>query len=226
MFLQCCGLPAKMAEDNDLLNDTLADIRNKWEALGKPEMIMACMGCYNLFAEMLPEIPVVSLYEMLQKMAISGGCNSVDYTLTHPDANNINEKTASAVSELADGMGVKMHTNEDDGDFPYLTYSIMQRDMLKKQGKDAAHILELIYGMGASNTHLIHEHDHDHDGAHSDPAPKVPFAEPECDGNCSACSSGCGAKASPPAPLPTTEERLANRIELKNVLLQLFWNEF
>ena len=64
-------------------------------------------------------------------------------------------------------MGVKLQpapADPADAEYPYITCNINIRNMLKSRGCDAAHILELIYGMGDSNTHLIHEHDHG-DGA-------------------------------------------------------------
>ena len=94
--------------------------------------------------------------------------------------------------------------------------------MFKTHGKDAVHILELIFGMGDSNVHMIHEHDHDGVDVQSAQDPE------NCDGNCATCSSDCGAADdSPltPAPLPTISERWQNRLELKQMLLELFWGE-
>ena len=93
---------------------------------------------------------------------------------------------------------------------------------MKNSGKDAVHMLEFVYGMGASNTHMIHEHDHGEEGGHED---SVSLAESSCDGNCAACSAECGERPAPPAPLPTEEEKLQNLQELKQVMLALYWNE-
>lgn len=198
-------------------------VRKEWEGLGKPKLIVACMEMYKRLKEEMPEIPIISFYEKMLDMGISGGCNSVEYIILDPAAADEEEKTKAAVRELADGMGVKM---QEEGDYPYIVYSMSQRDEIKNSGKDAVHVLELIYGMGASNTHMIHEHDHDEHGAtetthnHS-----VPLASPDCDGNCASCSAVCSEKASPPAPLPTEEEKLQNLQELKQIMLALYWNE-
>lgn len=197
-------------------------IRAEWEKLGKPTVIMACMKAYKRFKEELPEIPVISFYEKMPEMHISGGCNHDDYFVLDPEEAADEEKTKAAVRELADGMGVKIHELDEEGDYPYLVYSMSKRDELKNSGKDAVHMLEFIYGMGASNTHMIHEHDHGEEGGHDH---SVPLAEPDCDGNCAACSAACGEKPAPPAPLPTDEEKMQNLQELKQIMLALYWNE-
>ena len=78
--------------------------------------------------------------------------------------------------------------------------------------------------MGASNTHLIHKHEHD--DLQENASCEAGEAIEECDGNCAACSAVCGMEAAPePSELPSYEQRLANRLELKEMLLELFWNE-
>lgn len=210
------------------------NIISQWKKLGEPTLITACMKAFKRIKAELPEIPVISFYEKMLDMGISGGCNSVDYIVLDPEEAADEDKTKEAVRKLADGMGVKIHEEDEDADLPYLVYSMSKRDELKNSGKDAVHILELIYGMGASNTHMIHEHDHDHDGADGcascgEDGPghdhSVPLAEPDCDGNCSSCSAACGLKPAPSAPLPTDEEKMQNLKEVKQVMLALYWNE-
>lgn len=214
IFLKCCGLPA-LNEKNAADDGAMDDILTAWEELGKPTVITPCMICLERFRSKLPQIPVISLYELLIQFGISGGCNSTDYSIFESCAPQNDEKARAAVTELAEDMGVKL-CSSDEAEIPYITYCIDCRDTLKKEGKNAVHILELIYGMGSSNTHMIHEHEHEEGDQ----------KEQECDGNCAACSLDCGeASASEPAELPSYDERLANRMELKQMMLALFWNE-
>lgn len=217
MFLQCCGFAASMAGDSNSFHTVLDDIREKWAALGKPTMIMACPVCQSIFQKQLADLSVISLYELLQDMGVSGGCHSEDYVIVHPDA--AQEKIREAVETLAQDMGVKLHTEQEGGDYPYLVYSINQRDMLKRQGKDAVHVLELIFGMGDSNLHMEHEHTHEHEemGPHESQG-----AQPEETEPASASQAESEIKS---APLPTLEQRWENRLELKRMLLEFFWNE-
>lgn len=227
IFLYCCGIPAKVEGDSELLEKTLEEVKAGWESLGKPTLIMACLGCYNLFKDKLPEIPMVTVFKFLQDLEISGGCNSVDFFTKLPAGSDIANETATITKALAEDMGATLHDESEGGDHPYLVCSIKDRDALKNKGKDAVHVLELIYGMGASNIHLEHEHDHEHEGEEvHEPASNE--ASADCDGNCASCASLCSSCGGPviPAPLPTTEEGQQNRIELKQAMLEFFFNEF
>ena len=199
------------------------EILAQWKELGEPTVIFVCTKAYKKFKEELPQIPVISIYEKMLELHISGGCNHDDYYVLDPEEVADEEDMKAAVRELADGMGVKIHELDEEGDYPYLVYSMSKRDELKNSGKDAVHMMEFIYGMGASNTHMIHEHSHDHgEGGHE---PVLVEREAECDGNCASCTALCGEKPAPPAPLPTEEEKLANLKELKQMMLALYWNE-
>lgn len=245
IFLYCCGIPAKVEGDEVLLQKTMAEIKKGWEDLGKPTLIVGCLGCYNTIKSKLPEIPMVTVFKFIKDMEISGGCNSVDYFIKAPAGSEIADETAAIMRELAEDMGVKLHEDSEGSNYPYLVCGIKDRDALKNDGKDAAHILELIYGFGDSNVHLEHEHDHEHaegcdcgetdcscdeSATNNDIAAKIAAAMEEvgCDGICSSCGSVCGASGGPaiPAPLPTEEEKRQNRVELKQAMLEFFFNEF
>lgn len=205
MFSCCCGHSAEIADPDAELSGIADRIRTEWQELGRPEMILACPGCINMFERMLPDIPVVSLYEVFQKYSIGGGCNSVDYAIFHPPA--AGDDVKKAVKNLAEDMGVRLHpvdSPDADTEYPIITYSIALRDRIIRAGHDSAHILELMFGMGECNTHLIHEHDHDEGD--------------DCGGSCVKCTAH-------PASLPDEEKKKANREELKQLLLALYWDE-
>lgn len=243
IFLQCCGIPAEWAGDAAGFGNVLDDIRTKWESLGRPTMILACMTCLKKFKENLPEIPVISLYELLEKLEISGGCNSTDYSIFNPCSARHEEKTRMAVRHLAEEMGAKIHILEEnekyakccgygghgsiaeesygnfvadkrirESNYPFITYCINCRDIFKTNGKDAVHILELIYGMGNSNAHMAHKHEHDEKDKH--------HQNPEANREASR------ELPHPATGLPTVTEKQRNRMELKQALLSLFWDEY
>ena len=219
----------------------IEDVETAWDKLGQPEMILCCPRCAEFFGRELPHIPVVSLYDKLMEYGISGGCNSVDYCLHETSggagAGDAFAEGAGAVAELAESMGATLHPHEENSPFPYLVNDIAVRNRLKSSNYDAAHILELVYGMGASNTHLIHEHDHEHEDGHSqvhdteheqsrggdsDGVQPGSFQNPaDCDGNCSVCG-GCAGQPEPPQPLPDETRRRANLEELVQVLQMLY----
>lgn len=195
----------------------IEDVETAWDKLGQPEMILCCPRCAEFFGRELPDIPVVSLYDKLMEYGISGGCNSVDYCLHETaggaGAGDAFAEGAGAVAELAESMGATLHPNEENSPFPYLVNDIAVRNRLKSSNHDAAHILELVYGMGASNTHLIHEHEHEHEHDHEH--------EHEHEDNCGTCG-GCAGQPEPPQPLPDENRRRANLKELVQILQMLY----
>ena len=227
IMIMCCGFAVKRegAPDwQDAFNDALSDVRAAWESLGRPTLICPCPTCMKTLGEALPEIPTVSLYKMLNEFGINGGCNSVEYYLWE-DGSDDDSNLVNDLKELAENMGVKLQpapADPADAEYPYITCNINIRNMLKSRGKDAAHILELIYGMGDSNTHLVHEHDHGEDHAADETGGGTAA---DCDGDCSPCAlcAGCTDKPQPPAPLPDEEQQNQNRTELKETMLALFW---
>ncbi|MDO4544794.1 MAG: 4Fe-4S dicluster domain-containing protein [Bacillota bacterium] len=209
MFLRCCGVPALWAGDTSSFQDELTEIREGWQKLGQPTMIMGCMTCMKHFKEYLPEIPVISLPEILSTWDISGGCCEKTYCVFDPCAARDEETVRRTVRQLAEDMGVTVEPLPDnntyfnccgygghgeiaspeyagfvakkrisESDTPYITYCINCRDSFIKQGKEARHILELIFGEEEART-----------------------------------------------ALPTVTERQDNRRQLKYALLEFFWEE-
>lgn len=181
-------------------------VRDMWLSLGKPVVVTPCMKCMARLREGSPDMEVLSLYQLLLDMNVSGGCNSASYTLFEAEGDerySADDETKAAIIALAEDMGASISQGSDsqgsDKVLPYLTCCIDCRDSLKKQGQDAVHILELIYGMGDSNAHMEHEHDH------GDSCGTVP----ETEGAASAA-----ADHDPADGLPSEEQRLANIREL------------
>lgn len=65
LALGCCGAPAGWAGRADLLDETLAAFRSQHEAMGRPALVLACSSCYQVFKTHLPEIELVSLWDVL-----------------------------------------------------------------------------------------------------------------------------------------------------------------
>ena len=150
-----------------------------WRNLGKPTVILATPEDRKFFRGSLAEIPTASLYDILIERSVSGGCNRELYRLSEPEDYGF----ADALRQLAEMMGVTLCDSASDsasliGDvsdvsrIPFLTSSMEVRNAMKKNGFEAVHILELIYGMGKSNQHLAHSHAEGHDHNHDEP-PKV-----------------------------------------------------
>ena len=147
----------------------------RWRSLGKPTVIIATPEDRKFFRGSLGEIPTASLYDILIERGVSGGCNRELYRLSEPADYGFED----ALLQLADMMGVTLYEPSGDaspiGDvsgvsrIPFLTSSMEVRNAMKKNGFEAVHILELIYGMGRSNRHLAHVHAEGHDHNHDAP---------------------------------------------------------
>ena len=177
-----CGMAAREAGDEALFRECLAGIKDAWEELGRPVLLMACPQCMAMLRKELPQIETVSLYKKLTEMDISGGCNHDEFILSEDDED---------IRTQAEDMGATIHPAADESEdyadgehtatdgqpsYPYLTGSMSRRNQLRKEGLEATHILELIYGMS--------------------------------DGE-----------------LPGEEQRMQNRVDVKQFLLDMYWNE-
>ncbi|MDL2236957.1 FAD-dependent oxidoreductase [Christensenellaceae bacterium OttesenSCG-928-K19] len=67
LMLYCCGAPANWAGDEEKQQKALDGIRDAWQRLGKPQVILACPNCAVQFAEYLPDIPVLSLWGLMAR---------------------------------------------------------------------------------------------------------------------------------------------------------------
>ena len=63
---------------------------------------------------------MISIYELLQQLQISGGCNSTDYALFYPETENESDNAKAAVRGLAESMGAKLHDTAEKK-LPYIT---------------------------------------------------------------------------------------------------------
>lgn len=64
LILRCCGAPADWAGRTDLFQTAMAEMRADLETLGAQRLIVACSTCYQMFKTNLPEIQLLSLWEV------------------------------------------------------------------------------------------------------------------------------------------------------------------
>ncbi|MFZ5969229.1 MAG: pyridine nucleotide-disulfide oxidoreductase/dicluster-binding protein [Bacillota bacterium] len=70
IYLGCCGAPADWAGRQDLMQENVLKIKQVWEEMDKPTFILACSSCVAIFEKYLPEIDVVSLWEIFEKYGL------------------------------------------------------------------------------------------------------------------------------------------------------------
>jgi NADPH-dependent glutamate synthase beta subunit-like oxidoreductase len=70
LMLGCCGAPANWAGRADLFDNAIADWRENYRALGQPRVVLACSSCYQVFKVHLPDVEIVSLWELYDQLGL------------------------------------------------------------------------------------------------------------------------------------------------------------
>jgi hypothetical protein len=111
----CCGVPAHWSGREEMRAEACAEIERLWERSGKPEMLLACTTCMDVFARFLPAIRVRSLWEVLAENPVAkpktrqGGasvfdpCTGSKYPAVRASVRKILRDLGVGVHELADG---------------------------------------------------------------------------------------------------------------------------
>lgn len=73
LALGCCGVPALWAGNEGLFSDMLDILRGEWERLGRPTAVLMCPSCAKTFRRYLPEIPFLTLYELIDRHGLPPG---------------------------------------------------------------------------------------------------------------------------------------------------------
>jgi Fe-S oxidoreductase len=70
VMLGCCGAPADWAGRPDLMREIAGTFRRVWQEAGNPTFILACSSCAKVFERYMPEIPNVSLWEVIDRIGV------------------------------------------------------------------------------------------------------------------------------------------------------------
>jgi hypothetical protein len=69
-MLGCCGAPAEWAGRDDLFQAALTQWREAHRAMGLPKVVLACSSCYQVFKTHLPDVEIVSLWEIYDRYGL------------------------------------------------------------------------------------------------------------------------------------------------------------
>ncbi len=184
LLLNCCGVPAWWAGDESRFQAHLEELRSDWEKLGGPTLIMACATCERIIGRFLPEIPMLSLYEVLKaegtspppfpKAAVFDPCAAADRPSLKE---SVRKLAAGAGLELTDfdgngqccGFGGHMQLADPclyeeiaenrmaAAEEPYIVYCTNCREVFLSHGKDCAHILDIVFGLPGGGVPTLEE---------------------------------------------------------------------
>ncbi|MGI6721328.1 MAG: pyridine nucleotide-disulfide oxidoreductase/dicluster-binding protein [Anaerovoracaceae bacterium] len=180
LLLRCCTIPADWSGNQELHLAEIEKLKEEWESIGSPELITACPSCMKHLNEYLPQIPIISIYEiMAQEFASSGlpegaGVDG-DWAVFDPCQARHYDDMKDAVRQLsAMAVGGEMTPLEDPGccgygglgqiadpgfiehenakrralsEDPYIVYCVNCRDIFRDRGKEARHILDVLFNI-------------------------------------------------------------------------------
>ncbi len=181
LLLNCCGIPAWWAGEEQRLQSHLKALRRQWEALGRPTLILACASCGRAFRRFLPEIPLASLYELLPPEEAVGLPDYPEAAVFDPCAAG-NREEKEAVRTLVRASGTKTTDFDSDGkccgfgghmqlanpklyeqivenrtagaEQPYAVWCTNCMDTFLSRNKDCVHVLDLFFGLRTGLTSL------------------------------------------------------------------------
>lgn len=108
LFIHCCGAPAHWSGQKDLTEATTAQILQQWEAMGKPQLISGCPTCATMFAELLPQIPTRSLWEVLEEVGLPAQArlSQQPYVLHDPCSTRHDEPMRTHVRSITEKLTI------------------------------------------------------------------------------------------------------------------------
>ncbi len=174
LILACCGAPAYWAGDEKRLNENKARLAKTWEGMGNPTLVFACATCENMFAQFMPDIKRVSLYELLAadnavapvrpfpEAAVFDPCAARDIGAMQHGVRQLAQKAGVTLRELANpnrccgygghirvanpGLYDEITANRAKAsDLPYIAYCANCRDVFVHKNKDCVHILDMVF---------------------------------------------------------------------------------
>lgn len=108
LHLDCCGAPSEWAGYSETTQPIIEAFRARWEALGQPQVILACPSCEKIFAAYHADIPRVSLWSVLAntyqptaRLAATG----VKVALFDPCSSRNNPEEQRSIRRLLSAMG-------------------------------------------------------------------------------------------------------------------------
>ncbi|MEG0392492.1 MAG: NAD(P)-binding protein [Anaerovoracaceae bacterium] len=119
ILLRCCAVPADWAGNEALHQEEINHLIHQWESLGKPILIMACPSCMRHIKEYVPEIKMVSLYQLMEEQGLgieeadSGSLPEGKHYIFDPCAAKEEEAMKAAVRTLAGRLGIALDLEEE-----------------------------------------------------------------------------------------------------------------
>ncbi len=116
LLVSCCGAPAEWAAEGESHAAVLARIRDAWVEWDRPTFVLPCPTCIDVFARHLPDIQILSLWELKAQEGEAFPQNTRERaTLFDPCASSDFPSMRQSVRRLLDRCGLAWsETPEED----------------------------------------------------------------------------------------------------------------
>lgn len=111
LMLGCCGAPADWAGERELFHAALEEFKAHYAELGNPKVVLACSSCYQVFRNNLPDLPIVSLWEIFDQYGLPEGAASKKggvVSIHDPCSTRYESQIHTSVRSLAQKMGYRV----------------------------------------------------------------------------------------------------------------------
>jgi len=115
LMLQCCAAPAHWSGDEAKTQAAISLLEKTWQTMGEPRMILACSSCLDMFRRYLPDIEVISLWQVMDQCQLPHyAAKPVGTTMAlhDPCTSRHDPQLQSAVRSLALKLGITLEELE------------------------------------------------------------------------------------------------------------------
>ena len=112
LMIDCCGAPAHWSGRRSLHEDVKAELRDKWESLGQPQIVTACSTCLKMLGEFHPEMNAISLWTVMAITGLPDGPKPQipgPLAIHDPCTGRHAADVQRAVRSIAAGLGATVH---------------------------------------------------------------------------------------------------------------------
>lgn len=67
VMLRCCGAPADWSGEEEIFRKSMQELKDQWQALGKPKLVLACSSCNQILKKHLPDVETISVWEVFEQ---------------------------------------------------------------------------------------------------------------------------------------------------------------
>ncbi len=117
LLLSCCGAPADWAGDAELHSRVVDKMKADWVSLGRPKAVLACPTCKKMLGKYLPEIETVFLYELMARQGTILGTKGTGKTVSVFDscASRNEPEVQQGIRDLLGTAGFALEPLPDEG---------------------------------------------------------------------------------------------------------------